>query len=140
VAIRTIVHEGTEWTAWDVVRTLQGLTSVPLPDTASAGWLCFQSLHEKRRLVPAPEGWELWSDDQLAAALRGAQVVRAPGAAWPELSGLDPGEERELRFRATLSRARELGARVRRAMEDGGASPPSSAGNPESEPPLPLPR
>ena len=56
---------GVEWRVWDVLpmtgigdlgpETLTG----SLKNTAFAnGWLCFESIEEKRRLAPIPAGWE----------------------------------------------------------------------------------
>lgn len=124
MSLRTVVHNGTVWTVWDVVRTLSRSISVPLPDGASPSWLCFQSSGEKRRLVPAPQGWERWSDEQIVVAMQDAPVV-APGATLPLVT--TPGgpaetdQDRQHRFAATMERARELDARVRRAMTEGGA-------------------
>lgn len=32
----------------------------------AAGWLCFESANEKRRLAPPPSGWDALTDDELA--------------------------------------------------------------------------
>jgi hypothetical protein len=39
------------------------------------GWLTFMDGDDKRRLSPIPDGWEEWSDSQLAALLVRAQPV-----------------------------------------------------------------
>jgi hypothetical protein len=39
------------------------------------GWLTFMDGEDKRRLSPIPDGWEGWSDAQLAALLVAAQPV-----------------------------------------------------------------
>lgn len=88
---------GMDWEAWDVLprlterRVEQGAFSAPdrrKVDSAEgrarsmgmmaeylAGWLCFQSLSEKRRLAPIPEGWETAPLVQLIGWLRKAIPV-----------------------------------------------------------------
>ena len=41
----------------------------------SAGWLCFESEGEKRRLAPVPEGWSEAGPDRLAGWLQAAKRV-----------------------------------------------------------------
>lgn len=43
----------------------------------SAGWLTFESDREKRRLLPAPPGWERLRAEELTALLDRAAVVSA---------------------------------------------------------------
>jgi len=88
VAHRTFTNlGGVEWEAWDV---LPGATSRPreadrrrdrreddterrgrgaywvgVRSDLAAGWLCFKSGNETRRLAPIPDGWELFSEEQL---------------------------------------------------------------------------
>lgn len=121
--LRTIVHDGTEWTVWDVVPSLE--TRLPLSERTEAGWLCFQSAAEKRRIAPAPAGWEEWSDETLAERLRQAAVVRPSGAhAADDPPGTETGTERLRRqVSESMQRAQDLGDRVRRAMDQGGALP-----------------
>lgn len=67
---------GLEWRVWDVLPTtavsdaaVAALTG-SLQHTAFAnGWLCFESVSEKRRLAPIPQGWE-FNDPQLLEQLR----------------------------------------------------------------------
>lgn len=45
------------------------------------GWLCFEASTGgiKRRIVPVPDGWEVWSDGELESALgRASDVHRGP--------------------------------------------------------------
>jgi len=56
---------GVEWRVWEVFpnRTVatsaEALSQTRLKETPFAnGWLCFESLSEKRRLAPIPSGWE----------------------------------------------------------------------------------
>jgi hypothetical protein len=46
------------------------------------GWLCFESVNEKRRLTPIPAAWQLLDDDELASLLTAATVVKTA----PQLS------------------------------------------------------
>ncbi len=45
------------------------------PRALENGWLSFESPTEKRRLAPAPEGWDSASDEELAAFLKRAVSV-----------------------------------------------------------------
>jgi len=63
----------------------------------SAGWLCFASDGEKRRLVPVPVNWMSANDAQLAEWCRIAKRVMKCGPEW------DPADERE----APLPRSNE---------------------------------
>jgi hypothetical protein len=57
---------GVEWRVWEVFPTKAGtptgmekFSQSSIKNTAFAeGWLCFESLREKRRLAPIPSGWE----------------------------------------------------------------------------------
>ena len=80
MALRTIVHHGTEWTVWTVVPSLETRLRVPLSGIDS-GWLCFQSAAQKRRISPVPEGWEEWPEAELARQLDAAMVVTGSHAA-----------------------------------------------------------
>jgi hypothetical protein len=63
----------------------------------SAGWLCFASNGEKRRLVPVPTNWISANDAQVAEWCRIAKRVLKCGPEW------DPADERE----APLPQSRE---------------------------------
>lgn len=56
---------------------------VALPGSFSAGWLCFESQGEKRRLTPVPAEWEQAEDDALQQWLDAAvgAASRRPDAA-----------------------------------------------------------
>jgi hypothetical protein len=41
----------------------------------SAGWLCFESEGEKRRLAPVPDGWDEAGPDRLGTWLQAAKRV-----------------------------------------------------------------
>jgi hypothetical protein len=55
----------------------------------SAGWLCFASDGEKRRLAPVPVNWMSANDNQVAEWCRIATRVMKCGPEW------DPADERE---------------------------------------------
>jgi hypothetical protein len=42
------------------------------------GWLTFQASHEKRRLAPVPEGWNLLDDEALEQLLQKATLAGRP--------------------------------------------------------------
>jgi hypothetical protein len=108
--LRTLVHDGTEWTVWNVVPSLETRVHLPLAPATGAGWLCFQSATEKRRITPVPPGWEDWPDEELLERLQAAAVV----AAAPPLSSVDSQHDQ---VGETMRRARDLGERVRRATQ-----------------------
>jgi hypothetical protein len=56
----------------------------------SAGWLCFASDGEKRRLVPVPVNWMSANDSQIAEWCRIAKRVVKCGPTW------DPGDEEDV--------------------------------------------
>lgn len=95
---------GTEWTAWDVPprrvftsprngterrqRVIPGYTPerrqardrrrrITHPEL-QAGWVCFTSASEKRRLYPPPPGWHAASDEELEALCGRAQAGAVP--------------------------------------------------------------
>lgn len=68
----------------------------------SAGWLCFASEGEKRRLVPVPVNWMSANDGQVSEWCRIAKRVVKCGPEW------DPADERE----APLPRSNEPGPRA----------------------------
>ncbi|MBW3572021.1 MAG: hypothetical protein KY467_13035 [Gemmatimonadetes bacterium] len=73
--------DGTVWEVWDVQPGLQLESrpgrSVLLPDEMAAGWLCFDSAGEKRRLYPIPSCWDECADADLLQMCRDARPVRA---------------------------------------------------------------
>lgn len=82
------------WQVWDihpmeVARQLRRLGETTPPDAPakplsrlavahelSSGWLCFESVNERRRLWPIPEQWHRMSDAELARLC--SQAVEAP--------------------------------------------------------------
>lgn len=95
---------GTEWTAWDVPPhrvyanarsgTERRTTVVPgyAPERRGgrdrrrratnphlqAGWVCFSSGRQKRRLYPPPRGWDAASDAELEALCARADAGAGP--------------------------------------------------------------
>lgn len=92
---------GTEWQTWDVVprqaerraherrlaqvplgfaerrasidRRLVVMPRARLGDGLDSGWLCFEAVSEKRRLVPIPLDWQRCGDEQLEAYCQAAR-------------------------------------------------------------------
>ena len=64
---------GTEWLVYDCAPA-QGMERGFAPEM-QAGWLCFQSATEKRRLVNYPKEWEKYSSKHLEMLLREATAV-----------------------------------------------------------------
>ncbi|HEX6036775.1 hypothetical protein [Longimicrobium sp.] len=81
MATRTLhAPDGSVWEIWDVLPGLQvgpreGRAPL-LPDEMSAGWLCFESPGEKRRLYPIPDGWDRSPDAELWRLCQGALPAR----------------------------------------------------------------
>jgi hypothetical protein len=79
--LRSLQHQGREWTVWDTrpaAPTLGG-GQAAVAEGYTSGWLTFQCDTEKRRLAPPPELWDRLSDPELVALLeRAAPVRRAP--------------------------------------------------------------
>ena len=83
--------EGRSWDVWEVIpqhaerreahtdvpleRRLDNKPRASLPVEMRDGWLAFESRHERRRLAPAPLGWELLSDRELVELLERATLV-----------------------------------------------------------------
>ncbi|HEU0015364.1 MAG TPA: hypothetical protein VFQ45_16870 [Longimicrobium sp.] len=81
--------DGHAWDVWDVVpppEAANGHSMRFLPSEMTAGWLCFESEREKRRLYPRPEGWDEMSTADLCAlwetavAVNGRTPTMAAGA------------------------------------------------------------
>jgi hypothetical protein len=81
MASRTLrAPDGTVWEVWDVQPGLQMSPrkgrSPLLPDEMAAGWLCFDSPGEKRRLYPIPAEWDRSGDAELWRLCGEARPVR----------------------------------------------------------------
>ena len=80
--------QGTRWEVWAVIPTTMERrvrqqvplpvpndrrkrheSRLPVPPELQKGWLTFQSRVERRRLAPAPTGWESMSDEELTTLL-----------------------------------------------------------------------
>ncbi|HYH83315.1 MAG TPA: hypothetical protein VEX86_26210 [Longimicrobium sp.] len=68
---------GVQWRAWSVQPSSFVAPSIAgqPADAERPGWLCFECRSEKRRLIPAPEGWDARSDAELDELRRTADVV-----------------------------------------------------------------
>jgi hypothetical protein len=97
MALRTFTDsQGTRWDVWNVTSYVlrgeerrvddagdgayggperRGGTQESLVPNPGAGWLCFQSESEKRRLSPVPAGWTTASDAELEGLLAGSVPV-----------------------------------------------------------------
>ena len=78
MAVRDFVDsDGVRWTVWPVVpEELHPKTAAEdYLGEYEAGWLCFESAFERRRLPEYPEDWERLSDAELRALLTVATVV-----------------------------------------------------------------
>jgi len=84
--MRTVADSaGTEWTIFEVKKTVAGDQWTYLPEQFGNGWLCFESTVAKRRLTPVPPSWGSMTDAELLGLLRKAQpVVRARTSAEEE--------------------------------------------------------
>ena len=78
MAVRDFVDaEGVRWRVWPVVpEALQPKTAAEdYLGEYESGWLCFESLSERRRLPEYPKAWEQLSESELCALLRLATLV-----------------------------------------------------------------
>jgi hypothetical protein len=78
VALREYRDEaGVQWRVWRVQpSTFVAPTLAGQPaDEDRPCWLCFESVREKRRLIPAPDAWDERSDAELEDLRRAAEVV-----------------------------------------------------------------
>jgi hypothetical protein len=86
MAMRAIRDEhAVEWEVWDVrpswsgrprPRGETGASGAPLAPQLEGGWLTFRTAAgERRRIVPAPKGWEALDDQSLARLLAMATAV-----------------------------------------------------------------
>jgi hypothetical protein len=49
-----------------------------LPRQILGGWLAFQNMHERRRVIPVPDDWEQLDDRELRALLAQSQLSSRP--------------------------------------------------------------
>ena len=72
--------DGVTWRVWDVNPSLHERLKPRTQRLAlrvPAGWLCFESPRERRRLHPIPEEWETTDEDALKRLCSQAEPVRA---------------------------------------------------------------
>lgn len=68
-----------EWTVFEVRRQVGSKGEMTfLPGGFSSGWLCFESLGAKRRLVRYPPRWREFGDEELEKLL--VEAIPAPRA------------------------------------------------------------
>lgn len=78
MAVRDFVDaDGLSWKVWPVIpESLQPKTAAEdYLGEYESGWLCFESVAERRRLPEYPENWEQLSEAELRALLRVAAAV-----------------------------------------------------------------
>src|SRR4051812_25164456 len=94
MSVRTLRDAmGRSWTVWDVnpqmvdrrrssaktaptaERRRRREARAPLSNGFERGWLTFETVGEKRRLAPIPEGWADLPDEELLALLSEATVT-----------------------------------------------------------------
>lgn len=90
-----LAPDGTRWHAWDVIpgqhSDWPSQARRHLPEALGGGWLCFESVGEKRRLHPIPSAWDSASDLQLwdhcvhAAPVLRRTAASSSGSPQPEL-------------------------------------------------------
>jgi hypothetical protein len=59
-------------------RTAPDVTPLRVSPEYTHGWLAFQSGHERRRLAPVPEGWQVLDDPDLERLCQAARPVGRP--------------------------------------------------------------
>ena len=60
---------GARWEIFEVHPGPGSRSIERMPEAFRAGWLCFQSATERRRLTPIPNGWQEWDERTLLGAL-----------------------------------------------------------------------
>jgi hypothetical protein len=73
-----IDSRGVGWNVFDVQPALDRAMLTQLAPPFQEGWLCFESVTEKRRLTPIPSNWRSLSDSDLEKLLGEAEIVRMP--------------------------------------------------------------
>jgi hypothetical protein len=66
---------GVTWDAFPVYPVARPSSHTQLKGTLQQGWLCFDSVAEKRRLSPIPPGWQSLSDQALEQLAQRAVVA-----------------------------------------------------------------
>ena len=74
--MRTFTDQaGTSWDVFEVYPGSDGRTVSRVPAAFRHGWLCFQSMGERRRFAPIPSGWTGWDNDALISALHATHGI-----------------------------------------------------------------
>jgi hypothetical protein len=76
VSHRAILVDGQVWTIREVALP-PAAAELAARKGSATNWLSLTSYVEKRRVAPIPAGWTEWSDEQLTAAVREAEVMAA---------------------------------------------------------------
>ena len=77
MSIRILTDQGgTDWQVFEVFPAVDRASRVQVPASYRAGWLCFQSPLERRRLAPIPLGWQTWDDRALLMSLAQCTGIR----------------------------------------------------------------
>jgi hypothetical protein len=125
MAYREIVDaDGTPWTVWDThPEAVRGLGAAGMRE----GWLTFESRLERRRLVPAPEGWGDAPDARILEWLASAAPVTvrtgrvfADGGESPPTAARLPGDPRTQvseDLQAVIERSRETLRNIKRSID-----------------------
>lgn len=71
-----IDSQGVHWAVWSVHPAQRETRRSQLRGSYSNGWLAFESIQEKRRLSPIPEGWEQLEAPELEGLCRIAEPAR----------------------------------------------------------------
>lgn len=119
--------QGVLWTAWDTYPETSQRVGL---GAFQEGWLTFQHAHERRRLIPVPEGWADaperalcdWVRDAVAATSRPQTRIPAAPAPPSEVAPSPPAETRGRLprvsddVRTLIERSRETLENVERAI------------------------
>lgn len=80
MTFRTIRDDhGVEWEIWEVIPRNRLTQYGAVTAEISLGWLTLRSRAERRRVTPAPEGWQKMTDDEMLALLSSAERVPSGG-------------------------------------------------------------
>lgn len=80
MSYRALLLDGQVWTVRAVSLPPRTAELVSRNPNAVTNWLSIVSDLEKRRIAPIPADWEKWTEDQLAQAIRNADVMVARSA------------------------------------------------------------
>ena len=68
-------ERGTWWDVYAVYPESRAARQTPIAGPFAAGWLCFDSGYEKRRLSPIPDDWRTIADGDLGKLAEKAEVA-----------------------------------------------------------------